>query len=142
MEIYIIVACAHNIDFQGVIFMPKFLKCTKECDAVIKIESIIDEEDEREPNERKLHVRIPEGWIFCFLGSSSSNSKYNLRPVEKSTETNVKFNAQDKKSFKQGIWRDITDVDVLRRLKLNELGDLSRLYINLLAPKSCFEEIK
>ena len=76
MEIYIIVACAHNIDFQGVIFMPKFLKCTKECDAVIEISSIIDEEDERELNERELNVRIPEGWIFYFLRCATS--LYNL----------------------------------------------------------------
>lgn len=114
--------------------MPKFLKCTEECNAVIKIASIIDEEDERE-----LDVRIPEGWIFYFL--SSTGSKYNLYPVKKSTETNVTFDAQDKKSFKQGFWDDITDVNVLRQLKLNGLGDLSKLHIGLQAPKSCFEEI-
>ena len=121
--------------------MPKFLKCIEECNAVIEIFSIIDEEDERKPNVRELNVRIPEGWIFYFL-SSADSKYYYLCPVKKSTETNVTFDAQDKKSFKQGSWRDITDVDVLRRLKLNGLGDLSRLRIGLQAPKSCFEEIK
>ena len=119
--------------------MPKFLKCIEDCDAVIEISSIIDEEDEREPNVRKLNVRISEGWIFYLL--SSTGSKYYLCPVKKSTETNVTFDAQDKKSFKQGLWYDITNVDVLRQLKLNGLGDLSKLHIGLQAPKSCFEEI-
>ena len=120
--------------------MPKFLKCIEDCDAVMRI----DEEDEREPNVRELNVRelnvrIPEGWIFYFL--SSTSSEYYLCPVKKSTETNVTFDAQDKKSFKQGLWCDITDVNVLRQLKLDGLGNLSRLNIKLHAPKSCFEKI-
>lgn len=133
MKIYIIMTCAYNINFQGVIFMAKFVRCTRDCDAVITIflggGTTIE-----------FDLRISEGWIFYLL--SLSGSKYNLCPVKKSTETNVNFDVQDKKLFKQGFWDDITDVNVLRHFRLYGFDDLSKLHIKLQAPKSCFEEIK
>lgn len=118
--------------------MVKFLKCIEECKAVI------DFEPQNEKTKGRLFVKIHEGQIFC--STDSLGTMYILFPAKTpSGKNDVEFDKSDIeriKSFKMGSWDDIKDNNVIKQFKLNKVGDLSSINIEVRAPKSCFEKIK
>lgn len=106
--------CAHTNN-EGVIYMPKFVKCKKSCKASIEV---MEFNDEREIKEVKTYeIKLPEGWWFYYLSSSDGN--YLLAPVKRQNETGFDFEDGDKEKFEQGFWDDVRDGE-LKELKLDE----------------------
>ena len=148
-------ACAHNINFQGVIFVAEFkiLRCITSCDAKIGCTP--------EDKERKIccsvDIKIRKGQIF-YSRKVSESTKYKLFPLKYSGKTVVELDDEKIKLCKQGSWTDITDSSLVKQFKLDELldelnelrdrygdkpeSDFSGYSVSVLAPRSgCFERI-
>ena len=133
--------------------MPRseIVRCIRDCDAKI---GCVPEDKKR--TSRSVEIKIRRGQIF-YSGSTTVSTKHKLFPLKYSGKTVVELDDEKIKSCKQGSWTDITDSDLVRQFKLDELlgelnesrinygdkpgSDFSGYSVHVMAPKSCIEEI-
>lgn len=133
----------------------KIVRCITSCDAKI---GCTPEDKEREIC-CSVDIKIREGQIFYSRDVVNVSTKCKLFPLKCSGKTTVELDDEKIKLCKQGSWADITDssltkqfkfgelLDELNKLRIYHYGDKSEIdfsgySVSVMAPKSCFEEIK